>query len=157
VYRSLADLRRQLGGKEIVASDRRYRQGVRLLQAHAYLKGHSRVEEENLFFLEHVLWREPAQKEQVRTEIHQLLRGYEDEVKALLYQTQELRDYAQRPWETSDLRNRAVVEAHTKIRNILGKIAGILEEARDVGRPLETVEAVKQEIEGIQQRMLETL
>jgi MoxR-like ATPase len=157
VYRSLADLRRQLGSQQIVASDRRYRQSVRLLQAHAYVHGRGRVEEEDLFFLEHVLWREPAQRDQVRAGIHQLLRGYEDEVKALLYQTQELRDYAQRSWETTDLRNRAVVEAHTKIRNILTKISGILEEARNVGRPLETVEAVKQEIEGIQQRMLETL
>ena len=58
----------------------------------------------------------------MRATIHQLLRGYEDEVKALLYQTQELRDYAHRQWENNDLRSRAVVEAHTKIRNILAKV-----------------------------------
>jgi len=93
----------------------------------------------------------------VHATIRQVLRGYEDEVKALLYQTHELRDYAHRQWDNSDLRSRAVVEAHTKIRNILAKVTTILEQARTVGRPTGTVEAVKEEIESIQQRMLEAL
>src|SRR5262249_1776749 len=76
---------------------------------------------------------------------------------ALLYQTQELRDYAHRQWDNNDLRSRAVVEAHTKIRNILSKVSTILEEARTTGRPLDEVQKVKQEIESIHQRMLDTL
>ncbi len=157
VFRSLADLRRELGRKQIVASDRRYRQSLPLLQAHAYLNGRAAVEEADLYVLEHVLWRDPAERGEVRATIHQLLRGYEDEVKELLFQTQELRDYAHRQWENTDMRSRAVVEAHTKIRHILNRVNGILEEARTGGRPLSAVEAVKSEIEAIQQRMLEVL
>lgn len=157
IYRALADIRRELGRKQIVASDRRYRQSLPLLQSYAYLHGRGRVEETDLYLLEHVLWRDPAERGEVRSTIHQLLRGYEEEVKELLFQTQELRDYAHRQWENTDLRGRAVVEAHTKIRHILNRVNGILEEARTVGRPLGTVEAVKSEIEAIQQRMLEVL
>jgi len=157
VYRSIADIRRDLGRKQIVASDRRYRQSLPLLQAYAFLQGRDRVEEQDLFLLEHVLWRDPAERTEVRSTIHELLRGYEDEVKELLFQTQELRDYAHRQWENTDLRSRAVVEAHTKIRHILTRVNGILEEARTGGRPVDTVEAVKGEIEAIQQRMLEVL
>ncbi len=157
VFRSLADIRRELGRKPIIASDRRYHQAVGLLQAHAFLCDRDAVDEEDLFFLEHVLWHDPNQRNEVRSTIHQVLRGYEDEVKALLYQTQELRDYAHRQWENADLRSRAVVEAHTKIRNILAKVTTILEEARTVGRPVHNVQAVKTEIETIQQRMLEAL
>jgi len=157
IYRALADIRRDLGRKQIVASDRRYRQSLPLLQSYAYLHGRARVDETDLYLLEHVLWRDPAERGEVRATIHQLLRGYEDEVKELLFQTQELRDYAHRQWENTDLRGRAVVEAHTKIRHILNRVNGILEEARNVGRPLDTVEAVKHEIEAIQQRMLEVL
>ncbi len=157
VFRSLADLRRELGRKQIIASDRRYHQAVGLLQAHAFLHDRHAVAEEDLFFLEHVLWRDPSERNEVRGTIHQLLRGYVDEAKALLYQTQELRDYAHRQWDNNDLRSRAVVEAHTKIRNILAKLSTILEEARSVGRPLDAVQAVKDEIETIQQRMLEAL
>jgi MoxR-like ATPase len=157
VFRSLADIRRELSRKQIVASDRRYHQAIMLLQAHAYLNDREAVGEEDLFFLDNVLWHDPNERNEVRATIHQVLRGYEDEVKALLYQTQELRDYAHRQWENADLRSRAVVEAHTKIRNILAKVATILEQARTTGRPIDTVEALKQEIETIQQRMLAAL
>ena len=157
VFRSLTDIRRELGRKQIVASDRRYHHAVSLLQAHAYLHERGAVGEDDLFFLDNVLWRDPTERSEVRTTVHQLLRGYEDEVKALLYQTQELRDYAHRQWDNTDLRSRAVVEAHTKIRNILAKVATILEEARTSGRPVDKVQAAKQEIETIQQRMLEAL
>jgi len=157
IYRALTDIRRELGRKQIVASDRRYHQSVGLLQAHAVLAGRDAVTEDDLFFLEHALWHDPNERQEVRAVIHQLLRGYEEEAKALLYQTQELRDYASRQWDNNDLRSRAVVEAHTKIRNILAKLTTILEQARTVGRSLTTVEAVKDEIETIQQRMLETL
>jgi len=157
VYRSLTDVRRELSRKQLVASDRRYHHAVGLLQAHAYLHDRATVNEEDLFFLDNVLWHDPNERNEVRATIHQLLRGYEDEVKALLYQSQELRDYAHRQWENNDLRSRAVVEAHTKIRNILAKVTTILEEVRTVGRPVDTVQAVKDEIETIQQRMLEAL
>ncbi len=157
VFRSLADVRRELARKQIVASDRRYHQSVALLQAHAYLHDHDGVAEDDLFFLDNVLWHDPDERNEVRATIHQVLRGYEDEVKALLYQTQELRDYAHRRWDNNDLRSRAVVEAHTKIRNILAKVTIILEQARTDGRPVDTVQAVKNEIETIQQRMLEAL
>ncbi len=157
IYRSIADLRQELRRKQIVASDRRYRQALPLVQAYALLNGRRQVEENDLFLLEHVLWREPGERPEVRAAIHHLLRGYEDRVKELLYQTQELRDYAHRQWENSELRGRAVVEAHTKIRRILNDVNSILEEARAVGRPVDTVQAVKDEIEAIQQRMLEAL
>ncbi|MBI1817426.1 MAG: AAA family ATPase [Deltaproteobacteria bacterium] len=157
IYRSLADLRKQLARKHIIASDRRYRQCLALLQARALLLGRHEVVEDDLFLLDHVLWREPAERNEIHAAIHELLRGYEDEVKVLLYQTRELRDYAHRQWENNELRSRAVVEAHTKIRNILAKVATILDEARAVGRPVDTVQKVKDEIEGIQQRMLEAL
>jgi MoxR-like ATPase len=157
VYRSLADLRHALGRKQIVASDRRYQQTIGVLQAHALLSDRAEISEDDVFFLEHVLWHDPNQRDEVRATIHQLLRGYEDDAKALLYQSQELRDYAQRQWENSELRSRAVVEAHTKIRNILLKVTTLLDEARSTGRPIARVLAVKEEIEEIQQRMLEAL
>lgn len=157
VYRSLAELRRALNAKQIVASDRRFRQAADLMRAAAFLDGRDAVGEDDLYALEHVLWNEPAQRGDVHAAIHDLLRGYEDDAKALLYQTHELRDYAYRQWDNNDMRDRAVVEAHTKIRHILDRVNTILETATGRGRPTTAVEAVKSEIEGIQQRMLEAL
>jgi hypothetical protein len=83
-----------------------------------------------------------------------LIHGYEDEVQELLFQTRELHDYAEREWENKEQRARAVIEAHTKIRNILAKVEEISEKARDVGRPLDKVETLRQEIRAIQQQLL---
>src|SRR6266513_1203471 len=79
VYRSIADIRRELNKKSIQASDRRYRQSISLLQAHAYLEGEKEVHEKDLFFLEHVLWRDPGEHQQVRNTIRELILGYEEE------------------------------------------------------------------------------
>jgi MoxR-like ATPase len=155
VYRSIADIRRALNKKNIQASDRRYRQALSLLQARAYLEGQQAVAERDLFFLEHVLWRDPAEHEQVRGTIRELLLGYEEEITELLYESREIRDSASRSWETSDERARALVEFHTKLRNILAKVDQVIEKAKQVGRPLDRVGSVRNEIEQIQKEMLE--
>jgi MoxR-like ATPase len=157
VLRAVTDLRRELRRKNVIASDRRYAQAIGVLRAHAYLAGRDAVADEDLSFLEHVLWRDPAERTEVRSAIRDLLRGYEDEVRVLLYQTRELRDYAFRTWDTSDQRARAAVEAHTKVQSILGKVDGILSRARTDGRPLERALALRQEIAQIEQEMLTRL
>jgi len=155
IYRTIADIRRELKKKTLEASDRRYRQSLDLLQAHAYLAGQDEVRESDLFFLEHALWRDPSEQSEVHAAIRDLLLGYEEEVKELLYESREVRDSALRPWKTSDERARALIEVHTKLRNILAKVEQNMEKARKLGRPLERVAAIKEEIEGIQKQMLE--
>jgi MoxR-like ATPase len=155
VYRSIADIRRQLNKINIQASDRRYRQSLSLLQAHACLQGQPEVFEKDLFFLEHVLWRDPGEHEQVRNTIRELLLGYEEEITELLYESREIRDSASRQWETSDERARALVEFHTKLRNILAKVDQIMEKAKRLGRPVDRAGSVRGEIEQIQKEMLE--
>jgi MoxR-like ATPase len=154
LYRSIADLRRELACQHVVASDRRYQQSISVMRARAYLCDRDAVTEEDLYFLEHVLWSDPAERDKVSAAIRGLLRGYEDEVQALLYQSRELREYALRSWDSADQRARAVVEVHTKIRNIIQRIDVITEEARVLGRPLTRVGEIRAEVEAIQQDML---
>ena len=153
----IADIRRELRTKDILASDRRYRQSVSLMQALACLDDRSSVVETDLFFLEHILWKEPSEQAAVHTVIHGLIHGYEDEVQELLFQTRELRDYAERSWDDAEQHARAVIEAHTKIRNILTKVEEIHQHAQEVGRAIEKVESAKREIQEIQGQLLEKL
>jgi hypothetical protein len=123
----------------------------------AYLYGHTAVTESDLFFLEHVLWKEPSEQGEVHAVIQSLIHGYEDTVQELLFQTRELRDYAEREWENDEQHARAVIEAHTKIRRILTQVEEISQQAQDGGRPLDKVEAIRQEIKAIQQQLLEKI
>lgn len=153
----MAEIRRELRAKAILASDRRYRQSVDLLRAVAYLDGRRAATQTDLFVLEHVLWKEPSEQAGVRAVIHGLMHGHEDEVQALLFQTRELRDYAERSWDDAEQRARAVIEVHTKIRNILSKVDEIHQHAKDVGRAIDQVESARQEIHAIQGQLLEKL
>ncbi|WP_395577197.1 AAA family ATPase [Streptomyces sp. BK79] len=70
---AVCTLRAALRRKEIVASDRRWRQAVRLLQASAYLQGRPAVAETDLSMLTHVLWHSPAQRPTVEREVLHLV------------------------------------------------------------------------------------
>jgi len=153
----VTELRRELARRNVVASDRRYAQAIGVLRAHAYLEERERVAVEDVAVLAHVLWRDPAEQTAVCDTIRELLHGYEDEAHVLLYQSRELREYALREWENGDLRSRAAVEAHTKLRSIVGKLETILSDARARGRPTSQVETVHAEILQIQQEMLARL
>jgi len=157
VLRQLADVRRELGRKQIVASDRRYHHSLAVLRAHALLAGRDTVAEEDLGFLEHVLWRDPAEQAEVRATLRSLVRGHEDEVQELLFQSRELRDYALRPWETREMHARAILEVRTKLRDILQRVERILDSARQVGRPLERALAIRDEITEIERETLRSL
>ena len=102
-----------------------------------------------------MLWRDPAEHEPVRGTIRELLLGYEEEITELLYESREIRDSALRSARTSDERARALIEFHTKLRNILTKVDQIMEKAERLGRPLERVHTVRHEIEQLQKDMLE--
>ena len=155
VRRALAEVRRRLGKKQIVASDRRYRQSLALLKAHSYLAGDPQVTDRSLLFLEHALWREPSEQDEVRSTIREVVLGYEQEVQEMLFQSREIEAYVQRPWETEELRSQALIEGHTKLRNILAKVERIIDDASDADRPLARVEDMRDEIRTLQKRMLE--
>jgi MoxR-like ATPase len=155
VYRSIADIRRELNKKNIQASDRRYHQCLGLLQAYAFIEGEAEVYEKHLFFLEHVLWRDPAEHEPVRNTIRELLLGYEEEITELLYESREVRESALKAGRSSEERARALIELHTKLKNILVKVDLILDKAKRMGRPLDRVNTVRGEIEQLQKDMLE--
>jgi MoxR-like ATPase len=154
VLGAIAELRRELGRQQIVVSDRRWHNALDILRAHALLAGRDSVTEDDLGFLEHVLWKDPEEHPKVRDAIHRLVKGYEEQARELLIQSQELREYAERGWESEEMRSRAIVEAHTKIANILVRFDNLVREAADSGRAISDVESMRSQVKQIQQAML---
>ena len=154
ILRSLAELRRNLAAQQIIASDRRWHNALAVMRAHALVLGRDRVTEDDLAFLEHVLWKDPEELPKVRDAIRRLVKGFEDEARELLIQGQELRDYAQRGWESEELRKRALIEVHTKLANILVKFENLVREASENGRDTVGIEAMRSKVKELQQAML---
>lgn len=72
VIDAVRDLRADLRGREIVSSDRRWVQAVRLLQAAAWRAGRAMVSVDDLAVLVHVLWDSPVH----RGTVERVVRGY---------------------------------------------------------------------------------
>ncbi len=154
ILRAIAELRRNLAAQQIIASDRRWRNSLAILRAHAVVLGRTAVSEDDLAFLEHMLWKDPEELPKVREAIRHLVKGFEDEARELLIQGQELREYAERNWESEELRKRAVIEAHTKLANILLKFDSLLRQASESGRETGVIETMRSKVKEIQQSML---
>ena len=154
VMRTIAEIRRELGRVQIIASDRRWRSALDALRAHAMLLGRDQVTEDDLLFLEHLLWKDPEERPKVREALHHLIKGYEEEARELLIQSQELREYAGRGWESAELRSRALIEVHSKLANILLKFEGLIRDAAQSGRQMATVESMRAQVKQIQQTLL---
>lgn len=154
ILRAIAELRRALLAERIVVSDRRWRNSLGLLRAHAILNGRDRVADDDLVLLEHVLWKDPEEIPKVRDAIRRLVKGFEDEARELLIQGEELREYAARQWESDELRKRAVVEAHAKLANLLNRFDHLLRNAADHGRATGAIAAMRAQVKEIQQALL---
>ena len=86
----------------------------------------------------------PGRAQAVRDAIRELLHGYEDEVRVLLYQSRELRDYALRDVGDAASCASAPRSRHTpSCAPSSARSTTILTPARDGGRPTDGVEALR--------------
>lgn len=154
ILRSIAEIRRELLKEQIVVSDRRWKNTLDILRAHALVLTRDSVTEDDLLFLEHALWKDPEELPKVRDTLHRMVKGYEEQARELLIQGQEIMEYVERDWESEELRKRAMVEAHTKLANILVKFDNLLREAAGGGRSVASAQAMRAQVKEIQQAML---
>ena len=150
-------IRKELSKKGINPSDRRYKQSISVLKAKAYLDGREEVAEEDLRFLENVLWRDPGEKSEIQSVIHQALHGYKDRLRELVIQAKELDGYSKREWETEDMGIKANIEAQTKLKQIVLNVNELIEECEQRGKPTDDINKAKLEIEDIQKEILDRL
>ncbi len=150
-------MRKELAKKGIVPSDRRYKHSVSLLKARAYLEGRASVSEDDLRLFENVLWREPGERAEIQSVIHQSLHGYKDRLRELLIQAKELEAYSRREWENEEMLIKANIEAQTKLKHISSRLGELVEEYRERGKPTDEITQAKEEIENIQREILNRL
>ncbi len=155
ILRSIGDLRRALGERQIVPSDRRFRQSIALLRALALLRGKSAVSDDELLFLEHVLWRDPAERATVKEVLRELVHGFDEQVQELVFQGRELGEYLRRTWESREQRARARIEVETKLRRILDRLADIERSAREAGREVARAAEARLELEALRRSIAE--
>ncbi|WP_404829817.1 AAA family ATPase [Streptomyces arboris] len=122
--------------KELIASDRRWRQAVGLLQASAYLDGRPAVAESDLAVLTHVLWDSPAQRPTVEREVLQLVNPDAKEALDLADALDELEAQldAMAGQSREALSEWVIKKAHNKLAMAGKRLEKLREEAVAAGR-----------------------
>lgn len=157
ILKLISRIRKELAKKGMVPSDRRYKHSVSLLKARAFLEGRNAVSEDDLRLFENVLWREPGERTEIQSVIHQALHGYKDRLRELLIQAKELEAYSRREWENEEMLIKANIEAQTKLKHIGSRLGELVEEYRERGKPTDEITQAKEEIESIQKEILNRL
>ncbi len=152
----IEQLRKDLAGKGIIISDRRWGQTLGVLQAHALTEGRDAVTEDDLVFLKHVLWQSPEQQAEIGKAVARI--GNPLNSKAVDYEDQaasvhrECMD-AQRTAQGDEHKMQAAIEANTKLKQIGVRLQELREQAIEQGRNtnridkvIEAVVKMKQEI-----------
>jgi MoxR-like ATPase len=154
VLRDVIDLRRALNAEGVVASDRRYRQAVDVLRAAAALDGRAAVEPGDLRWLNHVLWSDPEEKPKVAKAIAAVAGGADEEAQKLVIQAEEIHAYATRAWPDQGSRERAALEAHTKLQHVAGRLAALRDATLARGRDAAGLDDLIDRVAGLQRRLL---
>jgi len=137
-------LRKNLDKRGVFVSDRRYRQILDYLRAHALLRGERRVDDEVFWRIDACLWSDPDEVDVVREAVGEILSGYDHDADALLTRGREVVAFAQRRWDTPEEEARALIEAHAKLTRLLGEAERLERLAGTRGRVTAKVREARQ-------------
>ncbi|UNT00715.1 AAA family ATPase [Streptomyces tubbatahanensis] len=153
---AVCTLRAALRRKELVASDRRWRQSVGLLQASAYLEGRPAVAETDLSVLTHVLWDSPAQRPTVEREVLQLVNPDAKEALDLADTMDELEAQldAMAGQSREALSEWVIKKAHNKLATAGTRLEKLREEAAGAGRSTAAIDRASGRQRAVRVRVL---
>ncbi|MGI5281094.1 AAA family ATPase [Streptomyces rochei] len=153
---AVCTLRAALRRKELVASDRRWRQAVRLLQASAYLDGRPAVADTDLSVLTHVLWDSPAQRPVVEREVLHLVNPDAKEALDLADTVAELEAQldAMAGQSREALSEWVIKKAHHQLATAGKRLERMREEAAGAGRSTATIDRVARRQRAVRARVL---
>ncbi len=157
----IEQLRKDLLGSGIVASDRRWVQALGILRANAYLDGRPEVDEDDLALLSEVLWQVPDQRGVIRSVAGKISNP-------MNARAVELGDQASSVYETfkavekdaaatDEQKGAKAMESITKLRKVRIALDKLRKEqgAGATGRVVAKIDKVVKEVEGWQKELLE--
>lgn len=156
VYDAIAELRAALRKRELVCSDRRWRQSVRLLQSSAWLAGRTDVDDTDLDILRHVLWDRPGDRRAVAEEV--LSRVNPDARRALdhlegILQVERKLD-SMRGKSDEDLSTWGIKEGNPKIRRAIRELQSLKTGAAAAGRATGDIDDALRRGQAVQKRIM---
>lgn len=127
-------LRAELAKHGVIASDRRWRLSVSVVQAQAWLNGHTVADANDLTILQHVLWEEPDQRLAIAKAVLTLISPFDQEAQDILDDAKDAYLKALATPEDED-RNMAGLAANKSLQAAAKLLSVVVKKAQDAGRP----------------------
>jgi MoxR-like ATPase len=142
----LVRLRQELRSAEVIPSDRRWKQSVRVLQANAFLNGRTEVNEDDIYALRYTLWDTLVQKDAVE---RLTLSVSNPEAEKVLKFVDDLATIAhgitERRGQSVEARAQYGTEVNGKVKLIASELGKLRQDALAAGRSVAKVdEAIDQ-------------
>jgi MoxR-like ATPase len=153
---AVCTLRAALRRQELIASDRRWKQSVRLLQASAWLAGREAVDDSDLEILGAVLWDSVAQKGAVEREVLQLVNPDAREALDLADAVGEIETEldAKHGQSREHLSEWAIKEANGKLARAANRLAEMRKTSEAGGRATGALDAALSRTRAVHGRVL---
>lgn len=131
-YPQIGNLRQKMNDLNIPVSDRRWKQLLGIIKAHAWLEGRAVATDDDLAILAPALWQEPNQIAQVRQAIMALANPLDMEAQDLLDQATEIFQAAMQAGE--DKATAVGTECNAKLKSIAKKLEKLSATAKEKGK-----------------------
>lgn len=137
----LINIRGKMRVEGIIASDRRYKQSISILKAHAWLEGRTAVAEDDMEMLSHILWSQPLEIKTVKRVILGSSNPLINKVMELLDQAEEIHKNCMEASKDADENSSTEgVEANAKLKKIGDQLNIHLASARSQNRNTKPIE-----------------
>lgn len=142
VFSTLAEIRRDLKDRNILPSDRRFKQSLAIMQGEAWLEGFDRVEADQIMILSHVFWDDPSQIVEIDRILSEKANPREKELLDLLNDIDQIGALVKKAIDTEDEEGRVSIglEAAPKVRSATALIATAKDDPSLTRRVRELVE-----------------
>lgn len=130
----LGQLRAELRKQSVVPSDRRWRQSVGLIQAEAWMNGHTTADAGDVMILQHVLWDELDQRLSVAKAVMTLISPFDQEAQDVLDDAKDAYLKAIGTSEEDENRNLIGLEANKALTAATKRLGAIAKKAEDAGK-----------------------
>jgi MoxR-like ATPase len=147
-------VRDKMNSLNISVSDRRWRQLLSVIKAHAWLEGRTEAADDDLVVLAASLWQEPGQITQVRQAILELVNPLNMEAQDLIDQAMEI--YQDAMLVPVEKRSNAGVEANQKLVFLQKKLKGLSQQASEKGKSADQIDEALEKVEELNRGVVMT-
>ncbi|NMP24405.1 AAA family ATPase [Sulfobacillus harzensis] len=129
----LGQLRAELAKLGVIASDRRWRQSVGIVQANAWMNGHTVADAGDVTILQHVLWDEPDQRLAVAKAVLTLISPFDQEAQDILDDAKDA--YLQALAAPEEDQMTTGLEVNKTLKSAAKRLAEVVKKSEDAGKP----------------------